>query len=41
MRRRTQVEMDQLVANAGFVKIDQRIDAWGIFTVSLARRVGG
>jgi hypothetical protein len=39
MRRRTQAEMDQLVANAGFVKIDQRIDAWGVFTVSLARRV--
>ncbi|HEV2686198.1 MAG TPA: bifunctional alpha/beta hydrolase/class I SAM-dependent methyltransferase [Actinomycetota bacterium] len=41
MRRRTQAEMDQLVAEAGFVKIDQRIDAWGIFTVSLARRVSG
>lgn len=41
MRRRTQAELDQLVAEAGFDKIDQRIDAWGIFTVSLARRVGG
>jgi hypothetical protein len=40
MRRRTQVELDQLVAAAGFRKIDQRIDEWGIFTVSLARRVG-
>ncbi len=39
MRRRTQVEMDQLVAEAGFEKVDQRIDEWGIFTVSLARRV--
>lgn len=39
MRRRTQVEMDQLVAEAGFEKLDQRIDEWGIFTVSLARRV--
>ena len=39
MRRRTQAEMDQLVAAAGFEKIDQRIDEWGIFTVSLARRV--
>src|SRR5262249_46206342 len=39
MRRRTQAELDQLVARAGFRKIDQRIDEWGIFTVSLARRV--
>ena len=28
--------MDQLVAAAGFRKLDQRIDEWGIFTVSLA-----
>ncbi|HTP98640.1 MAG TPA: bifunctional alpha/beta hydrolase/class I SAM-dependent methyltransferase [Casimicrobiaceae bacterium] len=40
MRRRTQMELDQLVAAAGFRKIDQRIDEWGIFTVSLARRIG-
>ncbi|RWM73732.1 MAG: alpha/beta fold hydrolase [Mesorhizobium sp.] len=39
MRRRTQGEMDQLVAAAGFEKLDQRIDQWGIFTVSVARRV--
>ncbi|URK89349.1 bifunctional alpha/beta hydrolase/class I SAM-dependent methyltransferase (plasmid) [Rhizobium sp. RCAM05350] len=39
MRRRTQEEMDQLVAAAGFRKIEQRIDRWGIFTVSLAERV--
>ena len=39
MRRRTQAEIDQLVANAGFVKQTQRIDEWGIFTVSLAQRV--
>ncbi|ESX80982.1 bifunctional alpha/beta hydrolase/class I SAM-dependent methyltransferase [Mesorhizobium sp. M0142] len=39
MRRRTQAEMDQLVAGAGFEKLDQRIDQWGIFTVSIARRV--
>ena len=39
MRRRTQAEMDQLVAEAGFEKIEQRIDEWGIFSVSLARRV--
>ncbi|KAB2920615.1 MAG: bifunctional alpha/beta hydrolase/class I SAM-dependent methyltransferase [Dechloromonas sp.] len=38
MRRRTQAEMDQLVAEAGFEKLEQRIDEWGIFTVSLARR---
>ena len=38
MRRRTQAEMDQLVEAAGFEKIEQRIDEWRIFTVSLARR---
>lgn len=38
MRRRTQLEMDQLVASAGFRKLAQRIDEDGIFTVSLARR---
>lgn len=38
MRRRTQREMDQLVAAAGFRKLAQRIDEDGIFTVSLARR---
>jgi len=38
MRRRTQGEIDQLVAAAGFVKRAQRIDEWGIFTVSLAER---
>ena len=38
MRRRTQAEMDQLVEEAGFTKCEQRIDEWGIFTVSLARR---
>ena len=39
MRRRTQAELDQLVHAAGFRKIAQRIDRWGIFTVSLARRI--
>jgi alpha-beta hydrolase superfamily lysophospholipase len=39
MRRRTQAEMDQLVENAGFRKLTQRVDEWGIFTVSLAQRV--
>ena len=36
MRRRSQAEMDQLVENAGFRKVAQRIDEFGIFTVSLA-----
>ena len=39
MRRRTQAEMDQLVRAAGFEKLSQQIDPWGIFTVSLAQRV--
>lgn len=39
MRRRTQLEMDQLVAAAGFRKLTQRTDEWGIFTVSIAVRV--
>lgn len=38
MRRRTQAEMDQLVEAAGFRKLEQRIDGFGIFTVSLAVR---
>lgn len=38
MRRRVQAEMDELVADAGFEKIDQLTDQWGIFSVSLARR---
>ncbi len=40
MRRRTQAEMDQLVEAAGFRKLEQRIDDWGIFTVCLAQRNG-
>ncbi len=40
MRRRTQREMDELVESAGFRKIDQFTDDWGIFTVSLAQRNG-
>ena len=39
MRRRTQAEIDQLVESAGFRKVDQFIDEWGIFTVSLAERI--
>lgn len=39
MRRRTQAEMDELVRTAGFEKVAQEIDPWGMFTVSVARRV--
>ncbi|MGB4810902.1 MAG: bifunctional alpha/beta hydrolase/class I SAM-dependent methyltransferase [Methylophilaceae bacterium] len=39
MRRRTQREMDQLVTAAGFEKIDQWSDSWGIFSVSLAKKI--
>jgi len=39
MRRRVQAEMDLLVERAGFRKLEQRIDEWGIFSVSLAERV--
>jgi len=38
MRRRTQAEIDELVASAGFAKQEMRVDDHGIFTVSLARR---
>ncbi len=39
MRRRTTAEMDQLVARAGFEKIEMEIDQWGMFSVSIARRI--
>src|SRR4029453_6120107 len=39
-RRGTQAEMDQLVEAAGFRKLEQRIDEFGIFTVSLPKRIG-
>lgn len=39
MRRRTQAEMDQLVESAGFRKIDQLSDEWGIFSVSVAQKI--
>ena len=39
MRRRSQAEMDQLAKRAGFRKITQRVDEWGIFTVTLAQRI--
>jgi len=41
MRRRPQGEMDALVAEAGFKKCGQWIDDFGIFTVSIARRISG
>jgi alpha-beta hydrolase superfamily lysophospholipase len=41
MRRRTQGEMDELVREAGFEKVGMRVDRWGIFTVSVGRRVAG
>ncbi|OTA19553.1 lysophospholipase L2 [Xenorhabdus beddingii] len=39
MRRRTQGEMDALVESAGFEKQYQLTDNWGIFTVSIAKKV--
>ena len=38
MRRRSQAEMDELVASVGFHKIDMGIDRHGIATVSVAER---
>jgi alpha-beta hydrolase superfamily lysophospholipase len=38
MRRRTQVELDELVREAGFEKVRTRVDKRGIFTVSIAKR---
>jgi alpha-beta hydrolase superfamily lysophospholipase len=39
MRRRTQEELDELVQEAGFQKVEQRIDPKGLFTVTLAKRI--
>ncbi|MDC9589942.1 bifunctional alpha/beta hydrolase/class I SAM-dependent methyltransferase [Xenorhabdus sp. XENO-10] len=39
MRRRTQGEMDALVEAAGFEKQFQLTDDWGIFTVSIAKKI--
>jgi hypothetical protein len=39
MRRRTQAEMDELARAAAFEKLREEIDPWGIFSVSLARRM--
>lgn len=38
MRRRTQLELDTLVAETGFTKLSGVADQWGIFTVSLAEK---
>ncbi|HEX8898347.1 MAG TPA: bifunctional alpha/beta hydrolase/class I SAM-dependent methyltransferase [Chthoniobacterales bacterium] len=38
MRRRTTAEMDELVRVAGFVKREMKVDEWGMFSVSVARR---
>ena len=39
MRRRTQAEMDELVRSVGFEKIGMDVDQFGIFTVSIAKRI--
>jgi alpha-beta hydrolase superfamily lysophospholipase len=39
MRRRTQAELDQLVEESGFRKIEEWIDDGGIFSVSIAQRI--
>jgi SAM-dependent methyltransferase len=39
MRRRTTAEIDQLVQSSGFQKLEMEIDQWGMFSVSIARRV--
>ncbi len=41
MRRRTTEELDALVTEAGFRKVEMLIDRWGIFTVSLAVKPDG
>jgi len=38
MRRRTQLELDELVREVGFEKIRTKVDMHGIFTVSIAKR---
>ncbi|MGI8956128.1 MAG: bifunctional alpha/beta hydrolase/class I SAM-dependent methyltransferase [Chthoniobacterales bacterium] len=39
MRRRATAEIDELVRLAGFEKCAMEIDRWGMFTVSIARRL--
>ncbi len=38
MRRRTQLELDQLFGQYGFIKTDMKIGKYGIFTVSTAKK---
>lgn len=38
MRRRTQAELNALTGAAGFSRVDSSMDAYGIFTVTLARK---
>lgn len=38
LRRRYQLEIDQLMREAGFIKVTQRVDSWGIFTVTLVQK---
>lgn len=40
MRRRTQFELNDLLAEAGFKRIDSRVDSFGIFTVTIAQKRG-
>jgi hypothetical protein len=40
MRRRTQAEMDELVLQAGLKKSKTVPDSFGIFSVSVAKKVG-
>ena len=37
MRRRTQLELDSLVRECGFEKIEMKLDRWGIFSVGIAQ----
>ncbi|MCI5145132.1 MAG: hypothetical protein D3923_06275 [Candidatus Electrothrix sp. AR3] len=39
MRRRTQEEMDDLIMEAGFAKMEMLINKWGIFSVSIAQKI--
>jgi len=39
MRRRTQRELDQLINSVGYQKTEMKIDQWGIFTVSIAKKI--
>lgn len=38
IRRRFQQEIDDLVRLAGFTKLGQKVDPWGIFSVSIAKK---